>query len=423
MSTEHLFDRVGILQTAAHNFRASAARLKLQSSLVERLLYPKEKIEITVSPVLSNHKPTLVRAYLVRHNDTLGPSKGGIRMTSDVSLDDVTGLAIEMTWKSSLYGVPFGGGKMGICWDASTSSAEDKEIILRSVTRAFLRQIGPEIYVPAPDMGTDETDMGFIRDCISYSSGISITRGCYVTGKPAILGGIRGRKEATGKGVLFNILAAAEKRNVTVSTSRIALQGLGNVGSVVARELAKRGASFVALGDSSESLYEPAGFDIEDVLAYVDSTGQLKEYPVGKRIPSADLFTVDCDILVPAGGPAQITDQNADGVQARIIAEGANSPSTPIADEMLSQKDIFMIPDILCNGGAVYVSYLEYTQETQRSQMTLRQVEQQLRERTTEKFNEVFDYAQGQSLSMRQAALDVAVKRVAEGVIARGLLP
>ena len=231
-----------------HNFKASASRLKLDAGLLEHLMYPKEKIEISVCLVLTDRKSRRIRAFLVRHNDILGPAKGGIRMAANISMEDVSGLAMEMTWKTALCGVPFGGGKMGICCDPHGLHPEDKEIILRSITRALLREIGPEVYVPAPDMGTDETDMGHIRDCLSYSSGISITRGCYVTGKPVILGGILGRREATGKGVAFSIMSACEKQDIDIAKSRIAMQGIGNVGSVVAAELASRGASFVALG-------------------------------------------------------------------------------------------------------------------------------------------------------------------------------
>ena len=223
MITEHLYDQVGILQTTVHNFKESAGRLKLDSGLILRLMRPKEKIEISVCPVLSDGKTHQIQAFLVRHNDTLGPAKGGIRMAAEVSMEDITGLAMEMTWKTALSGVPFGGGKMGICCDPHNLTDKDKEIIIRSITRALLRQISPEVYIPAPDMGTDETDMGHIRDCLAYSSGISITRGCYVTGKPVILGGIAGRREATGRGVAYCIQAACAKKGMDISQARIAI--------------------------------------------------------------------------------------------------------------------------------------------------------------------------------------------------------
>ena len=201
----------GILSTAVHNFRASAKRLGLDDAISEKILRPNERIEINIDFLLPGHKLTNISCFIVRHNDDLGPSKGGIRMTPDVTIDDVSGLAMEMTWKTALIGVPFGGGKSGIQYDPSKLTAEGKEIIIRSFTRGAMRHIGPEVYIPAPDMGTGESDMAHIRDCISYSEGISITRGCFVTGKPVILGGIVGRGEATGKGVVYTIEAMAEK--------------------------------------------------------------------------------------------------------------------------------------------------------------------------------------------------------------------
>ena len=423
MIPEHIFDQLGILQTAAHNFTASATRLKLSHEIIDNLMYPKEKIEISATPVLTDRKSRRIRAFLVRHNDILGPAKGGIRMAADITMEDVAGLAMEMTWKTALCGVPFGGGKMGICCDPGKLHPDDKEIIIRSITRALLREIGPEIYIPAPDMGTDETDMGHIRDCLSYSSGTSITHGCYVTGKPVIIGGILGRREATGKGVVFSILAACKKCGIDITKTRIAMQGIGNVGSVVAADLAQCGASFVAMGDNSVSLYHKEGFDVKDILDYVEIHNKLEGYNIGSKISSEELFTVDCDILIPAGGAAQITEQNAKQINAKIIAEGANSPTTPVADKILNDRNLFIIPDILCNGGGVFVSYLEYAQETQHSQMSQAQVEQSLQQRMAEQVDAVFNYADEKSLSMRQAALDIAVKRVADGLIARGLLP
>ena len=220
-----------ILQTSLANFDLAAKKLDLDAAIRQKITAPKEKIEISINPELTSGKVMNIKAFLVRHNDALGPAKGGIRMTPDVSLDDVSGLAMEMTWKTSLIGVPFGGGKSGIRIDPAGLSTDDKEIVVRAFTRGARRHLGPEIYIPAPDMGTNESDMAHIRDCISYSEGTSITKGCFVTGKPVILGGIVGRREATGRGVAYSIFAMCEKLGVDISKTRIAIQGFGNVGS------------------------------------------------------------------------------------------------------------------------------------------------------------------------------------------------
>lgn len=231
-----------ILGTALFNFEQSASRLKLDPAIKQRVMEPKERIELNISPVLPDGKIESFKCFIVRHQDALGPAKGGIRMSPDVDIDDITGLAMEMTWKTSLIGVPFGGGKSGIRLDPSKVSPQEKEIIIRSFIRGATRHIGPEIYIPAPDMGTNEKDMAHIRDCISYSEGISITKGCYVTGKPVILGGIVGRGQATGKGVVYTVLAMCKKLKLDISDMKVVIQGSGNVGFITAEEIVKQGA-------------------------------------------------------------------------------------------------------------------------------------------------------------------------------------
>ena len=412
-----------ILKTATYNLERSALRLQLDDAMHARLCAPKEKIEITLNPEFSNGKGVHIKTFIVRHCDALGPAKGGIRMSPDVTIDDVTGLSMEMTWKTSLIGVPFGGGKSGICFDANSVSLQDKEIVIRAFTRSAKRHIGPEIYVPAPDMGTNEKDMGHIRDCISYSDGTSITRGCFVTGKPIVLGGIVGRREATGKGVVYTTLAACEKLGIDIKKARVAVQGFGNVGSVAAIAIAQAGAKVVAVADVHGGVYNEAGIDIKKLEAHVKSTGSLNNFAGCKAISSDGVLEVACDILIPAATQSQITIDNANKIQATIIAEGANAPTTPEADEILKKRGIFVIPDILCNAGGVFVSYLEYTQETQREQMTLEQVERRLSERMKSRFSEVEAYAANKKLTMREAAMDIAVSRVVDAIVARGFLP
>ena len=414
-----------ILYTSLYNFNLLAERLDLDDAIRRKILGPKEKIEISIDPVLSNGKVLNLKAYIVKHNDILGPAKGGIRMTSDVCIDDITGLAMEMTWKTSLIGVPFGGGKSGINFDPTSLSPSDKEIIIRAFTRGARHHIGPEIYIPAPDMGTNERDMGHIRDCISYSEGTSITKGCFVTGKPIILGGIVGRREATGKGVVYTTLAMCEELVLDITKMRVAVQGFGNVGSVAAAEIAKCGVKVVAIADLSGGIVNSDGLDIDALLQHIINNGDhgVKGFKKATEIDKNEIFGIDCDILIPAAAGSQITAENVKKIKAKIIAEGANAPTTPEADGILNQRQIHVIPDILCNAGGVFVSYLEYTQETQREQMTITQVEQRLSDRMRQRFSEVYDFAKEKGLTMREAAMDIAVRRVVEGVYARGLLP
>ncbi len=413
----------GLLQTAVSNFENSASRLGLSSSIFESLFSPKERIECCINPILSNGRQFSVKSYLVRHNDVLGPSKGGIRMSGNVTLDDITGLAMEMTWKTALIGVPFGGGKSGICCDGLTLSPGDKEIVLRSFTRGMCRHIGPGIYIPAPDMGTNEADMGHIKDCIAYSKGVSITDGCYVTGKPIVLGGILGRREATGTGVAYCIKAACNKCGFDLQGARIVVQGFGNVGSVAAGVLRKMGAKIVAVSDVTGALLNYDGINIDRLLEYTAVSGEIKGFDSAQSINPCEIFELPCEVLVPAAAQSQITQKNADAIKARIVAEGANAPTTPQGDEILNDKKVFVIPDILCNAGGVFVSYLEYAQETQREQMTLKEVQSRLIRRITEKFENVVNYSEYKKISMRSAATDTAVKTVAEGLLSRGFYP
>jgi len=412
-----------ILQIALRNFEQAAQRLKLAPEVYQRALGPREKIETRICPVMTNGKTIPITTFIVRHNDALGPAKGGIRMVCDVTMDDVAGLAMEMTWKTALINVPFGGGKSGIRYDPALLTAQDKEIVIRAFTRHMRRHIGPEIYVPAPDMGTGPDSMAHLSDCISYSEGIAITKGCFVTGKPVIVGGIAGRREATGKGVVFTILATCEKMGLDITKMRVAVQGFGNVGSVAALEIARCGAKVIAVADITGGIIQSQGLDMEAVMEHLKKNGSIKGFAAAETLDSQAIFETDCDILIPAATQSQITARNAGKINAKIIAEGANAPTTPEADAILNSRNIFVIPDILCNAGGVFVSYLEYTQETQREQWTLSRVEERLANRMTQQFNDVYDYAQQANLTMREAAMNLAVKKVAEALTTRGFLP
>lgn len=417
MSTHNLY------QHTLANFRRVAERCQIHPDIIERLSHPKERIELTLSPLLTDGRVHQFQAYIVHHNRSLGPAKGGIRMSESVTLEDVSALAMEMTWKTALIGVPFGGGKSGIAADPRGLSAQDKEILIRAFARSGIRHMGPEVYVPAPDMGTNERDMGHIRDCISYSAGISVTRGCYVTGKPVLLGGIPGRREATGKGVAVTVRLATQLLGIDLGSARVAVQGYGNVGSVAANELYRMGARVVAVADINGVIGNPEGLNIESLQEHLRGGGIIPSFPGGKPISVAEFFSLDCDILVPAASANQITFENAESIRARIIAEGANGPTTPEADAVLQGKGVFVIPDILCNAGGVFVSYLEYTQETQHEQMTIEEVESRLEKRMESRFRAVYDNACSNHMDMRTSALALAIRQVAEAIVCHGFLP
>lgn len=414
-----------MLQEAIRNYDQAAALLGKQFSpyALNRLRYPRERTELSLSPQLQDGSCPTIKAFIVKHSNALGPCKGGIRMTADVSLDDATALAMEMSWKCALIGVPFGGGKSGIAVDARQLSAFNKETIVRSYTRHALHHIGPLVYIPAPDMGTTEKDMGHIKDTILFSTGQAATHGCYVTGKPIILGGIPGRRKATGRGVAVSVAEAVKDAGMNLAGSRVAIQGFGNVGGASAEILAERGCRIVAVSDIDGAIANPAGLDVARLFQHVAETGSVKGFAGGVTMPSDQLLEADCDVLVPAASGGQITDGNAGRIRARIIAEGANGPTTCEADAILAARGITVLPDILCNAGGVFVSYLEYTQETQKEQMTEARVNQRLAERMVGTYHQVVETAKTRGLSLRRAAMLLAVQRVCEAVEARGNLP
>jgi glutamate dehydrogenase (NAD(P)+) len=411
-----------ILASLHSTIRASAERMGLDSVFVERLTDCKEQIRLRFSPKLSDGQTRNIIAHVVRHSTTLGPAKGGIRMASDVNDEQVAALATDMTLKTALIGVPFGGGKSGIAIDPEQMRGDDKEIVIREFTRSARRHIGPEIYVPAPDMGTSEVEMGYIKDCIMHAEGYATTRGCYVTGKPVVLGGIPGRRDATGNGVMLTICAAAEKVGLEMSSARLAIQGFGNVGSVVARGAAREGATVVAVSDLRGAVHHPDGLDVEALWTHARATGSVRDFSGGVPIAPDEIFGIDCDVFVPAAVGGVLNRERAALVRARIVAEAANGPTLTEADEVLRERDVLTLPDILCNAGGVFVSYLEYTQETQHEQWTLEEVGGRLERRMGEKFQEVWRHSVDERITLRSAAIEMAIARLHEGHISRGAL-
>jgi glutamate dehydrogenase (NAD(P)+) len=414
-----------MLGSALANFDRASGLLgdEYPVDLVQKLRHPKERSELRLSPQFNDGKIHTINAFIVHHSDAVGPCKGGIRMAPSVTLDDVTALAMEMTWKCALIGVPFGGGKSGIVADPLVLSPDDKQTLVRSFTRAARRNIHPLVYVPAPDMGTNERDMGYIKDAISYSLGYATTQGSYVTGKPVILGGIPGRREATGRGVVLSTMEALAKLGGSIKGARIIIQGFGNVGAGAAETFAEMGATVVGVSDVDEAIYDGKGLGIPALLAHVRKTGSLRGAGQGRVVSHDALLEMPCDVLAPCATAHQITGENAERIQAKIIAEGANGPTSPEADAILAQRGIYVIPDILCNAGGVFVSYLEYTQETQQEQMTREAVLARLDGRMKERFTLVHETAIARRLPTREAAMYLALKTVCSAHIARGALP
>ena len=413
-----------ILSSAISNFREAAELLadEFHEDLLTKVFHPIERIEMNFGPVMSDGEIHVIKAFIVRHSDGLGPSKGGIRMSPDVTLDDVTGLAMEMTWKCALIGVPFGGGKSGIVADPKALTDGDKETLMRRFATMGYRHIGPQVYVPAPDMGTNETHMGYIKDACCYSHGQATTPGCFVTGKPVILGGIPGRREATGRGVAISVVEALKVMGRDPEQATAIVQGFGNVGSHSAMALQERGVTIIGASDAHGALYDPNGLDVRSLAAHVTETGSVVGFKGGQVVDGGELLEMSCDVLIPAAAASQITAENAGRIRATLIGEGANGPTTPEADTILAERGVTVLPDILCNAGGVFVSYLEYTQETQQEQMTEEEVVTRLTKRMTEKLDLVWSLAQERRLTLRQAAMVHAVSTVCEARIARGYL-
>lgn len=414
-----------MLDHALANFDQTAQLLEgeFPADLFSKMREPRERSELRLSPEFNDGKVHTFQAFVVHHNSALGPNKGGIRLSPSVTLDDVTALAMEMTWKCALVGVPFGGGKSGIVANPDTLSPHDKETLIRSFTRNAQRHIHPLVYVPAPDMGTNERDMGHIKDAITYSLGHATTQGCYVTGKPVLLGGIPGRREATGRGVAITTAEAMRTLGRDLAGARAVVQGFGNVGAVAALALAEQGVRIVGVGDLYGAVYHEDGLDLSALTAFVQKNRTVAGFPCGTKLDPQSLLTAPCDILVPAATANQITAANAPHIQAVVVAEGANGPTTPDADRILQERGVLVIPDILCNAGGVFVSYLEYTQETQQEQMTEAEVLTRLERRMKEKFTLVMQTAGERRLHTRPASMLLAVRNVASAIVAHGALP
>ncbi|HEU4753940.1 MAG TPA: Glu/Leu/Phe/Val dehydrogenase [Armatimonadota bacterium] len=395
--------------------------LRLDPAIHEFLRYPKRELTVHFPVKMDDGSYRVFTGYRVQHNTSLGPTKGGIRYAPDVDLQEVRALAMWMTWKCALVGLPYGGAKGGVAVDPRALSQHELEGLSRRFATEISIIIGPEGDIPAPDMGTNPQVMAWIMDTYSMHRGYTVTG--VVTGKPPAIGGTEGRVEATGRGVTLIAGMAVRKLGRRLSGAKVAVQGFGNVGSVAARLLAKEGATVVAVSDITGGVYNPNGLNLEELDAYRQDRQQISDYSDGDRITNEELLELPVDILVPAAKEKQITEKNADRVRASLVVEGANGPTTPEADRILHEKGILVVPDILANAGGVIVSYFEWVQDLQAFFWSEYEVNERLKQIMTLAFNETWDAAEKHNTDLRMGAYAVGVSRVAEATRLRGIYP
>lgn len=395
--------------------------LNLPDAIYNRLRVAKRSIIVSVPVMMDDGTVKFFEGYRVQHNTARGPAKGGIRYHPNVNLREITALAALMTWKCALVDIPFGGAKGGIACDTIKMSRDEIKRMTRRYTHELLQFIGPEQDIPAPDMYTDEKVMAWIMDTYSMSKGYSVPG--VVTGKPICIGGSLGRKDATSKGLVAVLLEAVKDMKLSVEGLKIAIIGFGNVGATAARLLYEKGAKVVAVSDSKGAIYNPKGLDIINVLKFKAQNKTVIGYKPADDITLEELIAIDCDVLIPAAVEGQINSSNAKNIKAKIIAEGANAPTTPDADRILNDKGIVILPDILANAGGVVVSYFEWVQDLQRFFWKENEVYTKLEEIMTNAYKQVRILSIDKKVDMRTSALMLGVKRVAEAVSARGLYP
>ena len=417
--TPHL-DKDNPFQDMMDRFDVAAEILELDTGLYAYLSSP-SRIHITSIPVVMDDGTLKVfEGFRVIHSEVLGPSKGGIRFAPDVHLDEVKALAAWMTWKCAVVGVPFGGAKGGVTCDPSSMSAGELERLTRRYTANLMDVFGPDKDIPAPDMNTNEQTMAWLLD--TYSMHVRRTETAVVTGKPLLIGGSEGRREATGRGVMTTTLAAMERIGLRPGQSTVAVQGFGNVGSIAAQLLRQQGCKIVAVSDVSGGYYNADGIDVDAAIAYADTHGRsLAGFDGAESISNEELLTLDVDVLAPCAKENQITSKNAAQIRAKIVAEGANGPTTANADGILNDNGVVVIPDILANAGGVTVSYFEWVQDRQGYFWSGDRVNRRLDRMMRTAFNRVFDAAETHDVNLRIGAYVIGIEKVAGALKLRGI--
>ena len=408
-------------QNALKQLASAAKILKLDPGVHEMLATPKKILTVSLPVKMDNGKIKVFTGFRSQHNDFRGPFKGGIRYHPDVTIEEVKALSMWMTWKCAIVDVPFGGGKGGIICDPKRLSADEKERLTRRYAYAISEIIGPGKDIPAPDVYTTGKEMAQIMDVYSIMHGQA--EPAVITGKPIPVGGSQARNVATGLGVAYCVREAAKKIGLRLKGARVVIQGFGNAGTFSAEYLEKMGAKVIAVSDSKGSIINTKGLDSKKVLDYKNKHGSVVGYPGSKKISTEQLLTTSCDVLVPAALENQITPQIARNVDCKIIAEAANGPTTPEADEILHKDKIMVIPDILANSGGVCISYLEWVQNLQRYYWTFDEVAGKMEKHIVRGFNDTYALSKKHNVDMRKASMVLAVGRVLEAYDARGLWP
>jgi glutamate dehydrogenase (NAD(P)+) len=421
MTTEQIAALINPWKVAQQQFDLAAERLNLDPGLRRVLREPRRELIVHFPVKMDDGSVQVYTGYRVQHNLGRGPAKGGIRYHQDVSLDEVKALAMWMTWKCAVVGIPYGGGKGGVIVDPKKLSQKELEALTRRFFTEIEVLIGPEKDIPAPDVNTNAQIMAWMMD--TYSMHVGYTVPGVVTGKPISLGGSEGRNEATARGTVYCILEAAQEIGINVKKARVSIQGFGNAGSIAARLITDEGATVVAVSDSTGGIHNPDGLDIGRMIAWKKEHGTVQGFPGSVDISNSDVLEVDCDILIPAALENQITSRNVAGIRARLVAEAANGPTTPEADQQMFQRGVFMIPDILCNAGGVTVSYFEWVQDLNRDHWSESVVNAKLKEIMVKAFHETLAIAKRDEIDMRTAAYLLAVQRVADATSLRGLYP
>jgi glutamate dehydrogenase (NAD(P)+) len=417
----HLEWDTPLYRTAVAQFDQAIAVSDVEDEVAERLRFPERAIIVSIPVRMDDGRRVVFPGYRVQHSSILGPTKGGIRYDGEVTLGECAALAMWMTWKCALLRLPYGGAKGGVRCDPRALSAAEIERLTRRFTSELLPVIGPQADIPAPDMATNEQTMAWMMDTYSMQRGYAVPE--IVTGKPIAIGGSVFRHEATGAGVVMVVARACERLGWPIEGLRCVVQGFGNVGAIAAHELHERGASVIAVSDVSGGLHDDSGIDVPALQAHVVESGSLAGSAAGRPVSNEELLELDCDVLVLAAREDQVTAENAPKVSARIIAEGANGPTSIVADAILRERGIPVLPDILTNAGGVTVSYFEWVQDLGRLFWTRDEIRAKLAEKLSDAFDRVWDLAEERGSSLRTAALVAGIHEVSEALEARGIFP
>jgi glutamate dehydrogenase (NAD(P)+) len=419
MATMTLEQEINPWEAQAARFDFAARKLNLDEGLWRVLRYPSREIIVHFPVGMDDGRIEMFTGYRVLHSQARGPGKGGIRYAPDVTLDEVRALASWMTWKCAVVNIPFGGAKGGVICDPKKMSQGELERMTRRYTAEIIEFLGPEKDVPAPDVNTNEQTMAWIMD--TYSMHMRQTVTAVVTGKPLNIGGSRGRKEATGRGIALVCDEALKYLSIQRDGCRVVIQGFGNVGSNAARLMQERGYKVIGIAEFDGGLFNASGIDVCALLEHRARNGSILGFRGAEGVPSADLLTTDCEILIPAATENVITSRNAEKVKARIVCEGANGPTTAVADEILADKKVFIVPDILANAGGVTASYFEWVQDRQGYFWTEDDVNTRMERILAEGFDDVTRYAEAHGVNNRIAAYMLAIDRVAFTIKQRGI--